>query len=209
MKLRSLFALTVSIMLFAFLSYQFFDQAVILMLVKHSSPLLTSMGQIIQHLFSFKVWTPLACLSLIFLWWEEGSVKSILGKRSTAFWIGIVIAMGITTVLKFSFGRYRPELFLQAPQHLYGFIGFVTQPHFDLITSMPSDHAAVIFSIVTGFCFLVRSFLWRILFCLCGIVLVSFRVIYLRHYPSDVMVGALVGVWAMNLAYLICKVKVE
>lgn len=112
----------------------------------------------------------------------------------------VTIAMLIGETLKWFFGRYRPVMFFE--QGLYGFSWFADKGK---MHSFPSGHNMRIFSLMTAL-----SFVWpkaRIpligLACIVG----ASRVLVTRHYPSDVVAGAFVGIIVAAWAWRIMQGK--
>ena len=202
MRLRTLFALSLILLILAGLSYQWIDRDVVQWVFAHPDPRLTLFGKMVQHSFTYKVWAPLATLVLIIAWWKQGGLAPMFRSKMGQLSISIFFTVTICAVVKLALGRYRPELFLT--QHLYGFSGFPGLVQNDLRTSMPSDHSAIIFCLVITLVCWSRVMLWRFVLIAAGCALVIARVIYLRHFPSDVLAGVVVGMWGSSLAFYWC-----
>lgn len=112
--------------------------------------------------------------------------------------VTVAAAMVIGDLLKWFFGRYRPEMLFK--QGLYGFTFFA-----DKYTqhSFPSGHTLRIFSAATAL-----SLLWprarAPLLALAGLVGLS-RIMVTKHYPSDVLAGAFVGLFCALWAWRIMQ----
>lgn len=110
--------------------------------------------------------------------------------------LAVCAADALTECLKFLFGRCRPVLLFNEGR--YGFTWFTAASGF---TSFPSGHTTRIFALCAALALRFRR-LAAPLFLLAAVVGVS-RVLALRHYPSDVLAGAFVGVtaacWAFEL----------
>jgi membrane-associated phospholipid phosphatase len=101
--------------------------------------------------------------------------------------VAVTIAMLMGETLKWFFGRHRPMLLTQG---LYGFsfLADESSKH-----SFPSGHTFRIFSAVTALSLVrPRARIW--LFALACAVGIS-RVLVHRHYPSDIVAGAFVGIF--------------
>ncbi len=114
------------------------------------------------------------------------------------FCIAVSAAMLCGDVLKEIFGRARPQLLFEKGE--YGFFPLAGDYlHF----SFPSGHSLRIFSSMTALGFILPALRYPAL----GLaVLVGMaRVAALKHYPSDVLFGAFIGitaaVWAWRLMY--------
>jgi len=100
----------------------------------------------------------------------------------------IIINYVITFGLKYIIGRARPIEFIQ--NGIYGFHFFTTQYNF---TSMPSGHAASAFAGFLALGTLSKNRLIFLLCLLCAIIIALSRVLIAKHYPSDILFGAMVG----------------
>lgn len=102
--------------------------------------------------------------------------------------VTVAVTMLIGETLKWFFGRYRPVMLFEHGQ--YGFSWFASKGN---LNSFPSGHTFRIFSAMTAL-----ALLWpkgRVpllgLACLVGIS----RVVVTRHYPSDIIAGAFLGIF--------------
>ena len=103
--------------------------------------------------------------------------------------LAVAVAMVCGETLKWLLGRYRPEMLFA--QGLYGF-SFLADK--DAQHSFPSGHTLRIFSAMTALSLLwPRARGW--LLGLAVLVAVS-RVLVTRHYPSDVLAGACIGIFS-------------
>ncbi|MBI9081009.1 MAG: phosphatase PAP2 family protein [Pseudodesulfovibrio sp.] len=119
--------------------------------------------------------------------------KSILYICTT-----VTAAMIFGDVLKEVFGRARPPLLFD--KGLYGFFPMAGDY---LHYSFPSGHTIRIFSSMTALGFVLPRF--RIpAMTLAGLIGIS-RVIALKHFPSDVLFGAFIGItaamWGWRILY--------
>lgn len=101
--------------------------------------------------------------------------------------LAVTIAMIIGETLKWFFGRYRPVMLFD--HGLYGFSWFADKGK---MHSFPSGHNMRIFSLMTAL-----SFVWpkaRVPLLSLACIVGASRVLVTRHYPSDVIAGAFVGI---------------
>jgi membrane-associated phospholipid phosphatase len=110
----------------------------------------------------------------------------------------VAIAMLIGETLKWVLGRYRPEMLFA--QGLYGFSFFADQGSGH---SFPSGHTFRIFAAMTAVSLVwPKARVW--LFTLAGVVGIS-RVLVTRHYPSDVLAGAFIGIFSARWVWQVMQ----
>lgn len=140
------------------------------------------------------------------LWLAAGLVTGgalTLAKGPTRFTRGllflcvaVVAAMLIGETLKWLFGRYRPVMLFE--HGLYGFSWLAAGGD---MHSFPSGHSFRIFSAMTALCLLLPRA--RVPFVAVAVAVGVSRVLVCRHFPSDVLAGAFLGVvcalWAWRL----------
>ena len=104
--------------------------------------------------------------------------------------LGVFATRVLTHVLPF---RTRPVFATEL--HLISI--FQLPADLDHKTSFPSDHATLFFALATGFFFRSRRIgTWALLY---TVLVVCFPRVFLGyHYPSDILVGGLVGVGAVG-----------
>lgn len=125
--------------------------------------------------------------------------KSILYICTT-----VACAMIVGDVFKEVCGRARPQLLFE--KDVYGFFPMVgNYLHF----SFPSGHTLRIFSSMTALGLVVPR--WRVPGLTLALLVGVSRVVALKHYPSDVLFGAFIGitvaVWGWRLLYPYGKVE--
>jgi len=103
--------------------------------------------------------------------------------------LSLSAAFIVTDALKYLFGRARPPLFLD--DGIYGFTWFASK---DLYNSFPSGHTTRAFAVCAALAILFRRY--AALFIAIATLVGLSRIFALRHYPSDVLAGAFVGVTA-------------
>lgn len=109
-------------------------------------------------------------------------------KNSNAFYIfcSVFVASVLTKILKLFIGRMRPVFF--EAQDITGFFPFVSDWAFN---SMPSGHTATTFAGLVMLGMLVPKIKWAT-WCVSIIIGVS-RVCIGAHWPTDVLLGAFIG----------------
>lgn len=88
----------------------------------------------------------------------------------------------VTAILKFPIGRARPILY--AEQKFFGFDFFNFGKNY---LSFPSGHTVniTVFVVITCYFFPKNKWIW---ICM-GILMALMRVVYLKHFPSDVLLS--------------------
>jgi membrane-associated phospholipid phosphatase len=109
--------------------------------------------------------------------WGNRALFGLLAATTPGIW---------TDLLKFFFGRPRPELYFE--HGLYGFQPFNTDPNF---WSFPSGHSAEAAAMAVALSLLMPAY--RARFLLAAVMVASSRVVLGIHYPSDAIAGFLVG----------------
>jgi membrane-associated phospholipid phosphatase len=107
--------------------------------------------------------------------------------------VGLIISGIVVTLLKYIVGRPRPSEFF-----LRGVIMFQHFSHSPRYASFPSGHSQTVWcGIATCILFFPR---YRKLLIFLGVLGCIGRIIMLRHYPSDIFAGALIGIWGAAAA---------
>jgi membrane-associated phospholipid phosphatase len=121
---------------------------------------------------------------LLYLYYKKRDLKRAL----KAWFIFVSVAMsGIAVLLiKMFFGRFRPELYFE--KNLFGFDFFHIR---NSMTSFPSGHSTTAMGVMVGLGILFPKF--RIPLFLLGVSIMISRLVIVRHYPSDIMIGGLLG----------------
>ena len=101
--------------------------------------------------------------------------------------LSAAIALVIADGLKFLLARYRPVMLYE--HNLYGLHFFSTQW---AMNSTPSGHTVRAFSLLTAGALLYRRM--AIVFFGIAVIIGISRVVVTAHYPSDVLLGAFIGI---------------
>lgn len=108
--------------------------------------------------------------------------------------IALLLSGLIVTLVKYGVGRPRPSEFFRSGA--IAFQPFNSSPRY---ASFPSGHAQTVWAgVATCILFFPQSRVWLIIAGIFGCV---GRVIMLRHYPSDICAGAIIGTWAALAAH--------
>jgi membrane-associated phospholipid phosphatase len=115
--------------------------------------------------------------------------------QASLFVFSTVALSGIAVnILKFVFGRVRPELYFK--ENLFGFDWFHYGHSF---ASFPSCHSATAFGAWLAFSLIAPGYRW--FFITVGVLIASSRVVLTAHYVSDVIGGIYVGAVATLILY--------
>jgi membrane-associated phospholipid phosphatase len=112
--------------------------------------------------------------------------------------IAIIIGDGF----KYLLGRHRPIMLFE--HHAYGFHFFSSKW---ALNSTPSGHTLRAFAILTALSFLYRRF--AVVFISVAVVIGASRVAVTAHYPSDVVFGALIGIFTAAWTYKYFFLKLD
>jgi membrane-associated phospholipid phosphatase len=104
--------------------------------------------------------------------------------------IAIIVGDG----LKYLLARYRPIMLFQ--DNLYG-LHFLSSKW--ALNSTPSGHTIRAFSLLTAISLLSRRF--TVIFMTVAVLIGASRVLVTDHYPSDVLLGAFVGIFTAIWTY--------
>jgi membrane-associated phospholipid phosphatase len=100
--------------------------------------------------------------------------------------LSLIVTRGFADLLPF---RVRP-MFASGIEYRAPL--FRIDPYFENWSAFPSDTAAIVFAMTTGFWLLSRS--WGLLWASFSIVAIVARIYFGLHYPGDVLAGALIGI---------------
>jgi len=123
----------------------------------------------------------------MFLVFRYISINIELSNRFLFIFVSISVSGILTNIIKFIFGRYRPDALIES--NLYGIAFF---EHSFIKTSFPSGHSNTITALMLALYFLYPRY-W-ILYIILAITVVSSRVILLDHFVSDVVFGSFLAI---------------
>lgn len=123
------------------------------------------------------------------LWLGIGFIL-LFSKKYRFYGVGIIAAVALAAltaniIIKPLVARPRP---------------FIADPTIQLLiatpggTSFPSGHSASSFAAATLICFIPIRKHWKVLACATAALIAFSRIYLLVHYPSDILVGSLIGI---------------
>jgi len=181
------------------LSYNFLDVKVAD--IVHTNDLfgtgISTVADLVSKLFSPKIWAAVAVITTaisIVIYLQHKNTSSKFYTMSLA----LIATIVITTIVKISLARYRPEMLLFDEK--YGFHFFSLKKAYN---SMPSGHTALSFAGLLAIAnFFKQSYITVLAILLSCIIAIS-RIIILDHFVSDVILAAYIGIfcylWAKSL----------
>jgi len=158
-----------------------------------NTPVLIHLAQLCQWIFSVVHWLAMGVLSgLVGLYFKFAQKNPKRAKAWFFFTTVIFTAFLLTFVTKFICARYRPIELLH-----HGVYGFHYFSHLHVLNSMPSGHAAMAFSACYAISRMVRQYWATIAWFIVALLITLSRLIILAHYPSDLIVGAVIGIMSV------------
>ncbi|AXJ00352.1 PAP2 superfamily protein [Cyclonatronum proteinivorum] len=127
--------------------------------------------------------------------------KRIETDRTVILLSAVLVSLIFTTLLKFSLGRARPEIWFG--EGYTGFFGFQTGRSFH---SLPSGHATAVTAMCIAVFQLRHETAYRLLALTLTLLILSSRLFLGEHFPADVLagiwLGSIVMYWAQLFAHL-------
>lgn len=176
--------------IFGIISYFFLDRELLTYLSPHLKPAFKALSLLIFPPFH------------LFLW----GILFLIARFRKSLWtlplfetlISQCLSVAFVRVAKVVIGRARPDIYLK--KGVYGFHGFEWNHHFH---SFPSGHTLMIFTLATSLSLAFPR--WGTpLFSLATILAIS-RVFLAKHYLSDVMGTAAIGIVIATIVHLIIR----
>jgi membrane-associated phospholipid phosphatase len=136
----------------------------------------------------------LIAVGLIVIFVCDPDLKQPWSRKLLYVCVSVALAIIIGDALKYLLGRHRPIMLFE--HNLYGLHGFSSE--WDL-NSTPSGHTLRAFALLTALSLLYRRF--TVVFMAAAVLIGASRVAVTAHYPSDVVLGAFIGIFAAAWTY--------
>ena len=137
----------------------------------------------------FAIFSGIVFIVTRFIWKK----KDIASASSNSF-IALLCAEGVSEILKICVGRMRPVVF-----DALGQVGFNSFSLSDVWHSFPSSHTAAAFAMLVSIGLAkhnLKPFTWML-----AIVIGTSQVVTGTNFPSDVLVGAFIGMFFADLIF--------
>lgn len=176
-----------------------FDYAIFTAFGSIHQEILTTCFNIYTHLGDTEVAIPCLLLGLILSFFKKTR------KYGLTLMFAIVIGTICTNlVLKNVCGRARPYVTLSGDSQFMNWYREAGS-NIESDNSFPSGHTTCAFEIATALFLTVRSKKVKWIFPLYAILIMCSRIYLMVHYPTDVLVGVVVGIAAGAVGYALCK----
>lgn len=119
-------------------------------------------------------------------------------KKALFVFLSVALSGLIVDILKPIIGRARPKLLMH--ENFFGFEPLTFKASF---WSMPSGHSATAFALGVSLALLYPRY--RFFFIALATLVAFSRIALIKHYPSDVIIGSLIG--AISAIWLYDKIK--
>ncbi|HZW61195.1 MAG TPA: phosphatase PAP2 family protein [Candidatus Babeliales bacterium] len=193
---------TIIVMMIYALSYLYLDIPLAYAAKSLSKTFLFTISTYVTRLGDDKIWTMIIIIGLLIIGIQtyQNKILSVNSKKFGYVFLSILFATVIGSVLKVILARYRPEMLFE--HGLYGFHYFSLK---DMYHSTPSGHALCIFAACTSLSILFRRYM--VLFFLIAIIVGLSRIILTKHYLSDVILGAYIGMMSALIINHLYNIK--
>jgi len=151
-------------------------------------------GEYVSMLAYGKLYTIVLSVFFVLMIFFGPAEKSPIQKKFLYVLISLTIAILLSDTLKYSLGRYRPEMLFEHGE--YGFKFFTGK---DIMNSTPSGHTTRICALMTAI-----TMLWRKALPVCIVIAVLVgvsRILVTAHYPGDIIFGFYVGTFTSLWTY--------
>lgn len=176
--------------LFGVIAYFYLDRTILTHLTPHLKPL--------SKVLSLLIFPPLHLVLWGSLFLMARFRKSLWTLPLFETFTAQCLSVAFVRVTKVLIGRARPDIYLK--KGIYGFHGLEWNHHFH---SFPSGHTLMIFTLATSLSLAFPRFKWP-LFTLATLLSLS-RVFLAKHYLSDVMGTAAIGMILATTVHLLIR----
>lgn len=192
--LKYFFCSTLLTIFIFFICYNFIDKDIADYIHSVNIPTVVErISKLVSLIFSPEIWF---CFFIIL---SLLCIKMIISKKYNFNIIILTVSLCfvflITGIMKYCFGRYRPDLFLN--NNLYGFniLAIKTNQH-----SFPSGHTSISITAFLGILNCLHEKKWKIIG-LCVTILMTLtiscsRIVLEKHYLSDILVSFYIGIFS-------------
>ncbi len=190
MSSKKLAYISILVAILALISFIFFDQRVVEYFYSIKG------GEVYQF---FRYVTKLGqseylLIPAIFIFLYFRKKNRTLSLKAGFIFSSIALSGVIVNIIKPTIGRVRPNIYFEKGES--GFNFFTISHDF---TSFPSGHSATAFALSVTLALLYKQYKYLLIFIAC-MVAIS-RVVIIRHYPSDILIGSLIGVVVSIMLY--------
>ncbi len=190
MKNSFYYLISALVVLMAVLSYNLFDLPAALYFETLKSSRLEKVFAFIT-VFGKAEYTLIPAALIYLLYKKKNPQKAMMGGF---VFVSVAVSGILVDIIKALAGRFRPEMYLS--DQAYGFDFFHVAHN---MTSFPSGHSATALGAGVALALLFPRYRY-IFYLLAGLIMIS-RVVVVRHYPSDVLIGALIGALTSIILY--------
>ena len=185
------------------ISYNFFDKLVTIFISKNYffKGYIYCFSKIVSVIFEPNIWVFICGLTTLICIYNFIQNKRIYNLE--VFSLSIIISTVITLIFKYSLARYRPELLINNNE--YGFHFFSTKK---IYNSMPSGHTTLSFAGLLALGKILNKKKLTVIFIILAIIIGICRIILLKHFVSDIILGAYIGVFSYLWSSSLLKNKI-
>jgi len=186
------------LMLLVYVLYTYADQSIVLVAHNHRDMVFYQIAENMSILAKPAVWDLCAVGGLIlaaYTRYRTGSKQFPLWAKQLLFLsLSILLASAWVTLGKFLSGRIRPNDWVVTTEYGLRWLS----PEW-MESSMPSGHTGVAFAIASSVALCFRR--WAVPAYFIAVIFGVCRIVAVRHFPSDVIVGAYLGISASWFVY--------
>ena len=184
--------------------YNFFDKSITMFIFNSYffKGFILNFSKIISTIFEPNIWVFISGLTTLVCIYNFIKNKRLYNFE--IFSLSIIISTVITLIFKYSLARYRPELLINYNE--YGFHFLSTKK---IYNSMPSGHTALSFAGLLALGKILNKKKLTIILIILATIIGLCRIILLKHFMSDIILGAYIGIfsylWSLSILLIINK----